>query len=210
MVIVEDDPIARFALCSYLEAAGADVISAAAEAESGLRAVRNGLPDVVLVDLGLPDYPGTELIRQLADSAPVTKVLVVTASEAREDLVESLRAGATGYLVKSASPEQIVSATRAAAQGEAIITDEVARKLFEEVREGHGPTASLAGFPEQLTGREKEILRLVGEGKANSEIAAELFVSPNTVKNHVANILAKLQLENRIQAAVHAVRSGIA
>jgi two-component system NarL family response regulator len=135
-------------------------------------------------------------------------VLVLTVSDDQEDVLEAIAAGADGYLLKSASPEEIVSGVEAAAAGESLLSPRIASMLVTRVREqdARTPAAAIRG---KLSNREIQVLRLLGEGRENAEIAEQLVISPRTVKNHIANILEKLHMENRIQAAVYAARSGL-
>jgi DNA-binding NarL/FixJ family response regulator len=169
-------------------------------------------PDVVMMDLRLPGISGVDAIERLALLAPATRVLVLTRSE-QNRVVEAIIAGASGYILKSAPPETIVSAVRATAAGESVLSPQIAGKLLQRIRELDIPvktsdTAAVA-IRAVLTERELEIFAQLASGKTNHEIADELSLSTNTVANHIASILHKLHLENRIQAAVQAVRSGI-
>ena len=179
----------------------------AAEGERALRVVERTAPDVVVMDLNLPGMSGIEATRRLAACAPQTRVLVLTISVADSDVVEAILAGACGYLLKDATIDEIVAGVEAAAAGESLLSPRVATGLLERLRELTRDGGS--EHQTELTEREVEVLRLVAEGMDNHEIAQVLFISPQTAKNHVSNILAKLQLENRIQAAVHAVRRGL-
>jgi DNA-binding NarL/FixJ family response regulator len=212
VVIIDDEPLARSALQRFLADAGIAIVGVGCDAEAGIEAVVNAAPDVALVDLGLPDMSGVEVTGQIAIASPATKVLVVTASDAQDDVIDAMRAGATGYLLKDASADEIAAATYAVAGGEPVLSGPIAARLIalacDSSQQANGN--SLPAAEALLTTRELEILRRIAEGKDNGEIAFELNVSPFTVKNHVANILAKLHLHNRIQAAVHAVRVGIA
>ena len=214
-VVIDDQSISRTAIVRFLADGGIEVAGTASSAAGGLDAVVDHVPDVAIVDLGLPDFSGMELTRRLRECVPATGILVITASESRSDVIESFRAGAIGYLQKSAAEVEIVGAVQAVANGEVVLGEQIAKGLIEVIRDTPAPLpheASDDGFASDvgLTDRELQILRLIAAGKENPEIAAELHVSPFTVKNHVANILAKLQLDNRIQAAVHAVRRGLA
>jgi DNA-binding NarL/FixJ family response regulator len=211
-VIIDDEPLARTALKRFLTDAGIAVVGVGVDAQAGIEAVIATAPDVALVDLGLPDMPGVEATSRIAALSPATKVLVVTASDAQDDVIDAMRAGATGYLLKDASADEIAAATRAVAGGEPVLSGQIASRLITLACESprHANSNGLVDADADLTPRELEILRMLAEGKDNAEIAAELNVSPFTVKNHVANILGKLHMHNRIQAAVHAVRVGIA
>jgi DNA-binding NarL/FixJ family response regulator len=212
-VIVDDEPIVRTALRNFLETGGIEIVAAISCGTLALEAIATSAPDVALIDLGLPDIAGTEVIRQLAVTAPATQVLVVSGSDSEADVIESICAGASGYLLKTASSDEIVSAVRSVARGEPILSAGIASRLMGVIRRGALTQVELRQREELaagLTKRESEVLRLIAAGKDNGAIASELYVSPHTVKNHVANILAKLHLENRIQAAVEAARSGLA
>jgi DNA-binding NarL/FixJ family response regulator len=212
-VLIDDDPLARSALERFLTDDGIEVAAVAVDGESGLAAVIDAAPDVALVDLGLPDIPGVEVTRRIGVASPATSILVITGSDHQADVIQAMRAGATGYLLKDAGANEIASATRAVGRGEVVLSQPIAARLTALARESREPPPANGLSLEAetaLTPRELEILRLIAEGKDNAEIASELYVSPFTVKNHVANILGKLHLQNRIQAAVHAVRVGIA
>jgi two-component system nitrate/nitrite response regulator NarL len=141
--------------------------------------------------------------------APNTRVLVLTRSAEKHEVLEAILAGACGYLVKDAPAESLVSSIKAAAVGETVISPKIAGQLLDQIRGWDKSSEAAAAIRALLTPRELEVLKLLAGGKDNPEIAEELFISRRTVKNHISNILSKLQLQNRIQAAVHAVRSGI-
>jgi DNA-binding NarL/FixJ family response regulator len=204
VAICDDHDVFRNGLVSLLGEQGIDVVGDAADAEEALRLVARLAPDVVVMDLNLPGMSGLEAIERLAAEAPSTRVLVLTISADESNVTEAILAGACGYLLKDASITEIVSGVRTAAAGESLISPRVAGMLLDQIRSstGTGPRA-------ELSARERDVLRLVAAGKENIEIAELLFISPQTVKNHISNILAKLQMENRIQAAVYAVRQGI-
>jgi DNA-binding NarL/FixJ family response regulator len=167
------------------------------------------LPDVVVMDLNLPGMSGLEATWRLADAAPGTRVLVLTVSADEADVREAVLAGASGYLLKDASDSAIVDGVRSAAAGESLISPRVATKLLDQLRKGPPDMDADDDDQVKLSPRELTVLKLVAEGKCNAEIARELFVSPQTVRIHVSSILAKLEIQNRIQAAVYAVRRGI-
>jgi DNA-binding NarL/FixJ family response regulator len=159
---------------------------------------------VAIVDLNLPRMSGQNAIRQIATIAPRTQVLVLTISANEADVTDAVLAGACGYLLKDAPAGDIASGVRAAAVGESMVSPRMATTLLEQLRQHKSGEAR--PHVENLSTREKEVLRLVVEGKDNATIAQELFISPYTVKNHISNILLKLHVENRLQAAVRAVR----
>jgi DNA-binding NarL/FixJ family response regulator len=169
-------------------------------------------PDVVLMDVKLPGLSGVQAIEQLGLLAPASRVLVLTRSE-QNRVVEAIIAGASGYILKDAPPAAIISAVQATAAGQSVLSPQIAGKLLQHIRKLDIPVKNsdraAVAIRAALTGRELEIFTLLASGNSNPEIAHELSLSTNTVSNHIASILAKLHLENRIQAAVEAVRSGI-
>ena len=198
----------RTALRQLLEENGPlRVVGEAATGEGAVSQVREHAPDVVVMDLAMPGLGGVEATRMIIDEAPHTSVVVLTVSEEASDVVDAIVAGACGYLLKSASIEELIAGIRAAAAGDALISPGIAGRLLAHVREQAAPASPSPTT--QLSARELDVLKLVAEGKDNAEIAAQLFISPKTVKNHISNILMKLQISNRIQAAVYAVRRGI-
>jgi two-component system NarL family response regulator len=211
-VLVDDEQLIRAALAQALSRGGLELVGEAESGEEAVRLVIDLRPDVVMMDIRLPGLSGVEAIEQLALLAPASRVLVLTRSE-QNRVVEAIVAGAVGYILKSAHPDAIVSAVEATAAGESVISPQIAGKLLQRIRELDIPvktsdTAAVA-IRAVLTERELEIFTRLASGKTNHEIAGELSLSANTVANHIASILAKLHLENRIQAAVQAVRSGI-
>jgi DNA-binding NarL/FixJ family response regulator len=209
VVVVDDQELVRAAVKQSLEAAEIEVIGEAEDGESAVRLVSQLAPEVVVMDLGLPGMSGIEATRKLATIAPVCRILVLTGSGEQHDVMDAIMAGACGYLLKDAKQEEIADAVRAAAAGESVISRSVAGRLLDEVRGRDSAVEPGEAIRATLTERELEVLKLVASGKENNEIARDLFISPKTVQNHISSILAKLQLENRIQAAVAAVRSGI-
>jgi DNA-binding NarL/FixJ family response regulator len=205
VVLVDDHDVFRRGLAKLLVEQEIDVVGEAAQAEMGLALVARLAPDVVVMDLNLPGMSGLEAIERLAVDSPSSRVLVLTISVNDQSVTRAIVSGACGYLLKDASIADIVAGIRAASAGESVISPKIAIKLLHEVR---SPTRK-SDIGGELSAREIEVLRLVAEGRDNSEIARTLFISPQTVKNHISNILAKLQMENRIQAAVYAVRRGL-
>ena len=186
-----------------------EVIAEADDDESALELVIEMAPDVVVMDLGLPGVSGIEATRNLATLAPLCRVLVLTGSGEEHEVLEAIMAGACGYLLKDATGDEIVEAVRAAAAGQSVIDQSVAGRLLAQVGGQTDDAAPGDAIGAVLTERELDVLKLVAVGKKNNQIAQALFISPKTVQNHISSILAKLQLQNRIQAAVHAVRGGI-
>jgi DNA-binding NarL/FixJ family response regulator len=205
VVVVDDHDLFRRGLRGSLEEQGLRVIGEAADGQEAVRLVVHAMPDVVVMDLQMPKMSGVEVVSELAVKAPAVKVLMLTVSGDEQSVTDAIEAGARGYLLKQATIEEIAAGVRAAAAGEALISPRIAAQLLERMRR------RVPGAPARprLTERELDVLRLVAEGRDNQEIAAALTISPRTAKNHVASILAKLGLDNRIQAAVYAVRKGL-
>jgi DNA-binding NarL/FixJ family response regulator len=209
VLLVDDHEIYRAGLRGLLEEAGIDIVGEAANGEAALTLVEQKHPSVVIMDLNMPGMGGIEAARQIATLAPLTRVIMLTVSSAAPDITDAVVAGACGYLLKSATTQEIVSGITAAARGEALLSPSVAAKLLERVREAPARPTVPDPASASLTDRELEVLRLLSSGMDNAEIGRTLFISPSTVKNHISSILLKLQIENRIQAAVYAVRSGL-
>jgi DNA-binding NarL/FixJ family response regulator len=209
--LVEDHGLFREGLSELLAAndPAVRIAGSATSAEEALERIPEQLPDVVLMDLRLPGMTGTEAIRRLKLLAPSVRILVISGSAEDRDVIEAILAGACGYILKSSPVEQITVGIHAAANGGSILSPAVASQLLDHVRE-NAPLLKVAAEPVgQLTPRELEVLRLMATGMENSEIARELVISTRTARNHVASILEKLQMHNRIQAAVYAVRHGM-
>ena len=206
VLIVDDHAVVRQGLRTFLELQ--EEIEVVGEASNGLEAVeqaRQLLPDVVLMDLVMPRMDGIEATRSIRAISPSTKVVVLTSFTEDEKVFPSIKAGALGYLLKNVSPTELVSAIRAAHNGEAQLHPEIARKLMDEFS-----TKANGLAPDELTQREREVLHLISRGQSNREIARELVLSEKTVKTHVSNILSKLHLADRTQAAIYALKEGLA
>jgi DNA-binding NarL/FixJ family response regulator len=209
VLVVDDHDLFRTGLVNLLSDQGVSVVGEAATGESALRLVQELAPDVVVMDLNMPGISGVDATREIATVAPRTRVVVLTISADGGDVVDAVMAGACGYLLKDASVQQLVSGIRAAAAGDSLISPQIAAKVLELLRAQTTASPRAAGSATDLSDRELEVLKLIAIGKDNAEIAQALFISPKTVKNHISNILMKLQIENRIQAAVYAVRAGL-
>jgi two-component system, NarL family, response regulator LiaR len=208
VLVVDDHRLFRGGLREVLEESG---IAIAGEADSGEEAMEIApalAPDVVIMDLTLPGISGAEATRRLLAVEPKLTVLVLTVSAEGGDIDEALAAGARGYLLKDATARELVAAVRAAAAGEAPLSPPVAARLVASMRDARR-ARDAAGDPADLSERELEVLRLISEGRDNTQIARALYISPETVKDHVSHILVKLGVENRIQAAVYAVRADL-
>lgn len=193
----------RTALRQLLEENGPlRVVGEAATGEGAVTQVREHAPDVVVMDLAMPGLGGVEATRLIIDEAPHTSVVVLTVSEEASDVVDAIVAGACGYLLKSASIDELIAGIRAAAAGDALISPGIAGRLLSHVREQAAPASPSPTT--QLSARELDVLKLVAEGKDNAEIAAELFISVGTVKTHLASVQTKLGARNRVEIAAWA------
>ena len=209
VLLVDDHDLFRTGLRNLLEERGVQVTGEAATGEEAVRLVRELAPDVVVMDLHMPGIAGIEAIRQIAAIAPLTRVLVLTISDQDEDVLHAILAGACGYLLKDSSVDELIRGIEAAAVGESLVSPAIAGKVLQQVRATTISPQAADAVRAELSQRELDVLKLIASGSDNAMIAAELHISPKTVKNHISNILMKLQIENRIQAAVYAVRSGI-
>lgn len=203
VMLIDDHRVVRQGLRDFLELqADIDVVGEAPSGEEGVQLARELLPDVVLMDLVMPGIDGVETTRRVKAASPSTRVIVLTSFADDDKVFPAIKAGAISYLLKDISPEDLAHAIRAAQRNEAVLHPEVAAKLMQEFsapRPGEAPV-------DQLTPREMEVLRLIAKGKSNKEIADTLIVSEKTIKTHVSNILSKLHLADRTQAAIYALR----
>ena len=209
VLIVDDHDLFRTGLRNLLEEQGVQISGEAATGADAVRAVRESAPDVVVMDLNMPGMGGVEATRHIAAIAPLTRVVVLTISDEDADVMDAILAGACGYLLKDSSIDELMAGIRAAWRGESLISPGIAAKVLQRVRATSAQPEIADTIRSELSDREIEVLKLIANGKDNAVIAAELHISPKTVKNHISNILMKLQIDNRIQAAVYAVRSGI-
>jgi DNA-binding NarL/FixJ family response regulator len=209
VLLVDDHDLFRTGLKNLLEEQGVQVVGEAPNGQTALRLATELVPDVVIMDLNMPGLSGVETTRHLTGIAPLARVVVLTISVDDDDVMNAVMAGACGYLLKDSSIEDLLAGIRAAASGESLISPQIAAKVLQRLRAQGKSEDAAATIRAELSDREVEVLKLIANGKDNAEIARELFISPKTVKNHISNILMKLQIENRIQAAVYAVRSGI-
>jgi DNA-binding NarL/FixJ family response regulator len=207
VVVVDDHPVWRDGLRQDLERAGLSVVGEAADGGEAVEVVREAMPDVVLMDLHLPVVSGVDAIRRIVELAPHVRILVLSATGEENDVLEAVKVGATGYLLKSATDVEIVDAVRRARTGDPVFTSPLAALVLSEFRKV-ATTDDDDGDP-QLTARENEILRHVAKGYAYREIAESLFISQKTVQNHVRNILTKLQLRNRYELMRVAIQRGL-
>jgi DNA-binding NarL/FixJ family response regulator len=200
ILIVDDHPLTRDALTSLLTQQGFEVVGDAASGEEAILAARNSQPDLVLLDLTMPGMDGLTALPKIREEAPECEVVVLTASDAEENLLGAIRAGASGYLLKTESPEQIATFLRGVARGEAALSGGVAKRLLDRVRVG----GRLDGIPEVITrtlsAREVEVLLLLDEHLGTDEIAQRLYISEHTVRSHVKSLLKKLGVSSRREA----------
>lgn len=220
VLLVDDHRLFREGLKSLLTERGIEVVGEAASGAEAVARARELRPNVVLMDLGMPDVGGLEATRRLKAELPDTAVVILTASEAERDLFEAVKSGAQGYLLKDMAPDTLVEQVRAAARGEPALTPQLAARILAEfARLSSAPAASSvpprepAAAPEPLpplTAREREVLELLVAGATNKEIAQKLVITQNTVKYHLKNVLHKLHLHNRAQVIAYALRHGLA
>jgi DNA-binding NarL/FixJ family response regulator len=208
VMVVDDHPMWRDAVARDLAAAGFDVVATAADGAAAVRISTAVRPDVVVMDLQLPELSGVGATEQIVGALPATKVLVLSASGEQADVLDAVKAGATGYLVKSASVEELVDAVRRTAAAEATFTPGLAGLLLGEYR--RLATGGPAPEPRpQLTDRETEVLRLVAKGLTAKQVASRLVLSHRTVQNHVQNAMSKLHVHNRAGLVRYAIEAGL-
>jgi DNA-binding NarL/FixJ family response regulator len=211
VLLADDQALVRGGFRSILEGQDdIDVVGEAADGAEAFEAALRATPDVVLMDVRMPRVDGIEATRRLhADPRVRARVLMLTTFDHDEYVYEALRAGASGFLLKSAPPRELASAIRTVAAGEALLAPEIIRRMIEDYVRRPRPGAAAPAALAQLTAREREVLELVARGRSNAEIAAGLFLSEPTVKTHVSRILTKLDLRDRVQAVVLAYELGL-
>lgn len=208
VLIVDDHEVVRRGVRAYLETLPEfNVLAEASTGEEGVRLAQELIPDVVLVDLVLPGIDGVTTTREIKRLSPRTHIVVLTSYHTDEHIFPALQAGATAYILKDMKMDRLAEALRKAAQGEVTLHPRVASRVIQEIKSTPEKETLTPGA--ELTERELDVLKLIANGMANSEIAEKLFISENTVKGHVSNILSKLHLADRTQAAVYAWREGI-
>ena len=210
VMVVDDHPMWRDAVARDLTEAGYAVVATAADGAQALRVAGAARPDVVVLDLRLPDMSGVEVTRGLQAANPAVRVLVLSASGEQQDVLDAVKAGAVGYLLKSATRLELLDAVRRTADGEAVFTPGLAALVLGEFRRlSAAPAGAGRGVP-RLSERETEILRMVATGLSYRQIATRLVLSHRTVQNHVQNTLGKLQLHNRVELVRYAIEHGLA
>ncbi|WP_099907635.1 response regulator transcription factor [Streptomyces sp. TLI_171] len=209
-MVVDDHPMWREGVARDLAEAGFAVVATAGDGEEAVRRARASGPQVVLLDLNLPALPGAEVCRRVVAADPAVRVLVLSASGEHADVLEAVKSGATGYLLKSAGREELLDAVRRTAVGDPVFTPGLAGLVLGEFRRlaTEPGTAARPAAP-QLTPRETEVLRLVAKGLSYRQIADRLVLSHRTVQNHVQNTLGKLQLHNRVELVRYAIEQGL-
>jgi DNA-binding NarL/FixJ family response regulator len=206
VMVVDDHPVWRDGVKGDLERSGAaTVVAEASDGGEAIEHAREAMPDLILMDLRMPGVGGVDAIRQIVEESPHVKVLVLSASAEESDVLEAVKVGAAGYILKSATSEELVEAVRRVRRGDPVFTAPLAGLVLSEFRR-----VSMASSGEPaLTARENEILKLVAKGYTYREIAEQLFISVKTVQNHVQNILAKLQLRRRYELMRYAIQRGL-
>jgi len=209
VMVVDDHPMWREAVARDLTEAGYQVVATAGDGAQAVRLAPAARPDVVVMDLNMPKLSGVEVTAHIVAANPAVRVLVLSASGEQDDVLQAVKAGATGYLVKSASREELLEAVRRTAAGDPVFTPGLAGLLLGEYRRLASAAPAGTGDTPRLTDRETEVLRLVAKGLSYRQIAERLVLSHRTVQNHVQNTLNKLQLHNRVELVRYAIEQGL-
>ena len=210
LVVADDQAMVRAGFRSLLnDEPDLEVVGEAADGEQAVAAVRRFRPDVALMDIRMPNVDGLEATRRIVADGLATRILILTTFDLDEYVYKGLRAGASGFLLKDASPEQLIAAIHVVAEGEAVLAPTVTRRVVEAFARIPEADDALRGALDTLTTREREVLRLLARGRSNAEVARELVVSEATAKTHVRHVLSKLDLRDRVQAVVFAYESGL-
>lgn len=210
IVLADDQPLVRAGFRMILEAEDdIDVAGEASDGEEAVAVTRQLQPDVVLMDIQMPKVDGLEATRRIAqDASTDSRILILTTFERDDYVFEALRAGASGFMLKNAAPEDLVRAVRVVATGDALLDPAITRRVIEDYAQRAAPRKDHARLA-RLTEREREVLRLLATGKSNAELAAHLYLGEGTVKTHVSHVLGKLGLRDRVQAVVFAYETGL-
>jgi len=209
LLVVDDVPLFRAGLTSALREAGFEVVGEADGAEAAVAVAEETRPEIVLLDVLMPGLSGLDVVEKITAVVPGVQVVLLTGSESEEDLLAAIRAGARGYIVKDMPFPTLVESIEAVGRGGAVISPQMAGKLFDVCRQLLRHQELLQSRKPTLTGRELEVLQLVADGRTSREIGEELYISENTVKNHIRNILDKLGLHSRNEAVLYAVRENL-
>ena len=206
ILIADDHSLFRDGLISLLEAAGLEVVGQVGDGQAALEATLSLRPDVVLMDIHMPHMNGLEALVKIKEASPQTQVVMLTVSEEDTDLIEAIKAGAQGYLLKSLNSEQFLEMLDGLKQGQAAMTRQTTAQLMKSLTQ---PTSQRTAPVGRLTKRETELLELVAKGMSNKAVAQALSVSENTVKYHMKNIMQRLNVQNRTEAVTHAISAGL-
>jgi DNA-binding NarL/FixJ family response regulator len=214
VMVVDDHPMWRDAVARDLAESGFEVVATAGDGEQAVRRAKATAPDVLVLDLNLPAKPGVQVCKEVVSANPALRVLVLSASGEHADVLEAVKSGATGYLLKSASTEELLDAVRRTAVGDPVFTPGLAGLVLGEYRRlasepAPAPDDGSEAKAPRLTDRETEVLRLVAKGLSYKQIAERLVISHRTVQNHVQNTLGKLQLHNRVELVRYAIERGL-
>jgi DNA-binding NarL/FixJ family response regulator len=204
VVIADDHPFYRQGLARLLSQSGVEVVGQASNGPAAIELVEQTAPDVAVIDLNMPGMSGVEVTRRLNERMPASRVLVVSVSAREDDVTEAILAGARGYVLKDGPVEEVVAGIRAAASGESLLSPRIAGTLLDRIRDGEQVQPGLSPVP--LSERELQVLRLVAQGRGESEIGETLHIGANAVTKHISSLLMKLQVENRVQAAMRTVQ----
>jgi len=210
VLLVDDHVLFRRGVAGVLAAdPGIEVVGEADDGQRGVEMARELMPDVILMDVSMPGLDGLQATRLIKAEIPYVRIVMLTVSDGDQVLFEAVKSGAQGFLLKNIEPSALLSTLRGIVRGEAPISRTMAARLLDEFARGSRRDAPAPTQAAELTGRERDVLALVAQGRSNKEIAAALDIAENTVKNHLKNILEKLHLENRVQAATYALREGL-
>lgn len=209
VLVVDDAPLFKAGLSAALENAGFDVVGQAEDAMAAVMLAKELQPDLVVLDVLMPGMSGVEVVDKIIAGSRRSKVVLLTSSESEEDLLAAIKAGARGYIVKDTPFPELVESMRLVTKGGAVVSPMMGGKLFDTVAQLLRHREVVAGRKPSLTGREVEVIQLIAEGRTSREIGAKLYISENTVKNHVRNILDKLGLHSRNEAVMYALREDL-
>ncbi len=210
VLIADDDHLMRAGLIELLTAdPDIEIVGQASTGREAVEQARRVAPDVVLMDVRMPDVDGIAATRELSRAAPDVRVLILTTFEQDDYVFDALRAGASGFLLKRTRPEELIAAVHTIAAGDSLLSPSVTRRVIDRLAQQPTPELGAQGKVDQLTPREREVLKHLARGLSNREIAAELFVEESTIRTHVKKILMKLDLRDRVQAVIFAYETGI-